>query len=182
MAKTGALQPRVVEPAAALVAAREGVERLLAAWDDGLYERLAAPNLSLDKPQPERKKELDGLRAAHGACRPDGSIEAENALRGEWWLACERGRLRVGLTLAPTQPPRVQELRTVSTLPLSSALAAAAAWGSCRVGATREGGGDSATLRLVCDKGQLDARLEAHPAGGLKSASLAPSEDAACVP
>jgi hypothetical protein len=216
MARTGALQPREAQPSPALVAAREGVDRLLAAWDDLLYESLAASNLSLDRPQARRKKELEALRVAHGACRPDGPIDAENALRGEWWLACDRGRVRVSLTLAPTSPPRVQHLETVSVLPLSPgleaaaatlaarvstsgpvqdllapgidptplarALAAASAWGSCRVGTTLKGGGDSATLRLACDKGELEARLERSPAGGLASASLAPGGDDSCVP
>jgi CubicO group peptidase (beta-lactamase class C family) len=216
MARTGALQPREAQPSAALVAAREGVDRLLSAWDDLLYESLAASNLSLDRPQARRKKELEALRVAHGTCRPEGPIDAENALRGEWWLACDRGRVRVSLTLAPTAPPRVQHLETVSVLPLSPgleaaaatltarvstsgpvqdllasgidptpiarALAAASAWGGCRVGTTRAGGGDRATLRLVCDKGELEARLEASPTGGLTSMSLAPAGDDSCVP
>ena len=216
MAKTGALEPRVVEPSAALRSAHDGVLRLLAAWDDALYLSLAADNLSLDLPQARRSQKFAELRAAHGACRADGPIQAENALRGGRWLACERGRLRVSLTLAPSEPPRLQQLETVSALPLAPVLAAAAAklvarvggsgpvdelvaagvdpapvarlldaaaaWGRCRLGPTLEGGGVSATLRLECDKGRLDARLEAAAAGGLKSASLAPGDDEACVP
>jgi hypothetical protein len=32
----------------------------------------------------------------------------ENALRGDWTMTCERGRLRAAITLAPTNPPSVQ--------------------------------------------------------------------------
>ena len=34
----------------------------------------------------------------------------ENALRGQWTIPCERGALRVSITLAPTMPPLVQFL------------------------------------------------------------------------
>ena len=215
MARTGALQPRVVQPAPALVSARDTVLRLLAAWDDALYESLAADNLSLDRPAAERARELAELRQAHGTCRPDGPIAAENALRGVSWLACERGRLKLRLTLAPTQPPRVQHLELSSVRALSPALEAgatalaariggagpadfvaagvdsapilrqleaAAAWGRCRPGPTLEGGGERATVRFDCEKGPLEARLEASAAGGLSAVRLAPGDDEACVP
>jgi len=143
----------------------------------------------------------------------------ENALRGEWGLGCDRGRLRLSLTLAPTQPPRVQYLEAVSVLPLSPALeaaaaglakgigrsdgvgslpgglaptadrsavgrllAAAAAYGACRVGPTRQGGGDAATVRLLCDSGGLEARMEVDPRGALLSLALTPGPEEACVP
>ena len=37
-----------------------------------------------------------------------GSPTVENALRGDWTMACDRGPLRVAITLAPTNPPKVQ--------------------------------------------------------------------------
>ena len=36
--------------------------------------------------------------------------EVENALRGQWTMNCEKGKLQVAITLAPTMPPRVQFL------------------------------------------------------------------------
>ena len=75
---------------------------------------LAADNLELDVPRARRRQEFEELRVRHGACHPDGALAAENALRGAWTLACERGRLRVSVTLAPTLPPRVQALETTS--------------------------------------------------------------------
>ena len=216
MARTGALQPRVVQPSPELESARDSVLRLLAAWDDAVYEGLAADNLSLDRPAAERARQLAQLRQAHGACRADGPVEAENALRGASWLACERGRVRLELTLAPTEPPRVQHLELVSVLALSPSLEAAAralaarigeagaaadflaanvdpapalrqlqaaaAWGRCRPGPTLEGGGLRATLRFDCEKGPLEARIEAAPAGGLTALRLAPGEGETCVP
>ena len=112
--RTGALKPRVTQPSPALLAAREGVERLLARWDDRVADGLAADNLDLDMPRDRRRRSFEELRRVHGACRPGGVIEAENALRGQWTLACERGAIRVAVTLAPTAPPRVQALDTTS--------------------------------------------------------------------
>ena len=112
--RTGSLKPRVPQPAPALLAARESVDRLLAHWDDRVADSLSADNLDLDVPRERRRRLFEKLQRAHGACRPEGPIEAENALRGQWTLACEHGRLRVAVTLAPTAPPRVQALDTTS--------------------------------------------------------------------
>jgi hypothetical protein len=45
-----------------------------------------------------------------GPCRNEGPFAVENALRGQWMMQCERGRVRVAITLAPTMPPKVQYL------------------------------------------------------------------------
>jgi CubicO group peptidase (beta-lactamase class C family) len=108
LSRTGGLQARIAVPAPALVAMRDAVNQLIERWDEELAERIAAENLFLDLSKDRRKRALDTLRAKVGACRPDGAFEVENALRGQWMLACERGRARVGITLAPTMPPLVQ--------------------------------------------------------------------------
>jgi CubicO group peptidase (beta-lactamase class C family) len=111
LAKAGGLQPRVVQPSPALQTARDDVSRLIAHWDDTLAERLAAVNLFMDRSRDRRRAEIAGLRATVGACTSaDGFDVVENALRGEWTMPCERGNLRVAITLAPTMPPRVQYL------------------------------------------------------------------------
>jgi CubicO group peptidase (beta-lactamase class C family) len=120
--RTGALKPRVPQPSPALLAAREGVDRLLARWDDRVADGLAADNLDLDVPRERRRRLFEELRQTHGACRADGAIEVENALRGQWTLACEHGRLRVAVTLAPTVPPRVQALDTTSIPALGASM------------------------------------------------------------
>jgi serine-type D-Ala-D-Ala carboxypeptidase/endopeptidase len=71
---------------------------------------MAADNLYLDAPKAARRAQLDRVRAQVGLCRGTVSpIDAENALRGVWTIACERGWVRVGITLAPTVPPLVQQ-------------------------------------------------------------------------
>ena len=75
------------------------------------FARIAAENLFLDQAKDRRRKALDDLHAQVGACTPgSGFDEVENALRGTWTMPCERGTLRVTITLAPTMPPTVQFL------------------------------------------------------------------------
>ena len=120
---TGALQPRVPVPAPALAEAQDAVNRLIDRWDDVVADRIAAVNLFLDESKPRRRASIDRARAQLGACRPAGAIEAENALRGTWKLACDRGTLRVAVTLAPTAPPRVQLLTVTPVVRPEPALA-----------------------------------------------------------
>jgi len=115
--RTGALQPRVVQPSPALLAAQKDVTQLILKWDDSLASRIAADNLFLDATADRRAARIQELKTKHGSCRPASSIEAENALRGRWRMKCERGWLDVNITLAPTMPPRVQLLNVQSTLP-----------------------------------------------------------------
>ncbi|HEX2344917.1 MAG TPA: serine hydrolase domain-containing protein [Vicinamibacterales bacterium] len=111
LAKTGGLQPRTVRPSTALVEARDAVSKLVASWDDALADKIAAENLFMDRSKDRRRKEFEDLRATVGSCSPPTSFDVvENALRGQWTMGCERGKLQVAITLAPTMPPTVQYL------------------------------------------------------------------------
>jgi CubicO group peptidase (beta-lactamase class C family) len=111
LARTGALQPRVVQPSPALVSARDAVARLIVRWDDAAADRLAAENLYLDESKDRRRAAIAQLLSEVGACAAGSGFDrVENALRGDWTMPCERGRLRVAITLAPTNPPAVQFL------------------------------------------------------------------------
>ncbi|HWK09611.1 MAG TPA: serine hydrolase domain-containing protein, partial [Vicinamibacterales bacterium] len=119
LARTGALQPRVAQPSPALVDARDAVAGLLVKWDDAVADRIAAQNLYLDESKDRRRAAIAKLVAASGACAAGSGFDrVENALRGEWTVRCARGDLRVAITLAPTNPPRVQFL---SVAPATSA-------------------------------------------------------------
>jgi CubicO group peptidase (beta-lactamase class C family) len=110
LARTGGLKKREAQPSPALIAARDAVSRLVTTWDDGLADSIAAANLFLDRSKDRRRREIEVLRSAVGECRADARFDVENALRGQWTMACERGALRVAITLAPTMPPKVQFL------------------------------------------------------------------------
>jgi CubicO group peptidase (beta-lactamase class C family) len=111
LANARAIHPRSPRASPALTDARNAVSRLIVRWDDAAADAIAAGNLYLDRSKPRRKAEIDVLRAAVGACTPGGGFDSvENALRGQWTMNCERGKLQVAITLAPTMPPRVQYL------------------------------------------------------------------------
>ena len=117
--RTGGLKPRTPQPSNALVTARAAVNRLIERWDDGEAKAIAADNLFLDAPMEPRRKQVEAIRARLGVCRADGSFDVENAMRGTWKMTCDRGSLRVAITLAPTMPPKVQlwEITPVGQLP-----------------------------------------------------------------
>ena len=117
LAATGGLQPRVPQPSLSLLAAKDAVSRLITGWDDKLADSIAADNLFLDESRERHRARFEQLRTRHGACRPDVGFDVENALRGVWKMTCDRGSLRVGITLAPTMPPRVQSLSVTSIMP-----------------------------------------------------------------
>lgn len=116
LAKTGGLQPRVPQPSPALTEARDAVSRLIINWDDALADEVAAMNLYRDRSKDRRQKEIETLRAKVGTCTAPATFDyVENWLRGQWTMKCERGDLRVSITLAPTIPPRVQHLEVASS-------------------------------------------------------------------
>jgi hypothetical protein len=195
LADTGALHARVVQPSPALLQAKTDVTRLMTKWDRRFAASVVADNFFLDESAERWEARLQKRHDDHGACTAEDTIDAENALRGTWRMNCDRGWLRVSVTLAPTQPPRIQYLQVHSTLPPTAPMLAAidaarsriateaAAWGTCRVG--EPVGGDGAlvsAIRLACDKGGLIASLQLDDSGRLKELWLSPAADQACVP
>lgn len=153
--KTGALIPREPTAAKALVETQTVVNRLMREWNDKAASAIAADNLFLDQPAASRKAQLDELRTKHGACTHDGRLSAENALRGTWTLACDRGWMEVAVTLAPTSPPKVQYWGVRSVLPPSDRLAETAT----RLAALAASWSD-ATVRQIAGDAVDQARLK----------------------
>ena len=118
MAKTGALQPRVPQPSSALVDAKASVSRLVLNWNDALADSVAAVNLFLDRSRDRRQAEIAKLLSDVGPCRSADAFDVvENSLRGQWIMPCDRGSLRVSITLAPTIPTTVQYLEVTRVPP-----------------------------------------------------------------
>jgi CubicO group peptidase (beta-lactamase class C family) len=121
LAKTGGLERRTPQPSDALVAARDAFSRLVLRWDDAQADKVAAMNLFLDVSKDRRQKQIDELKSKVGACTAPPAFEnVENALRGSWLMKCERGDLRVSITLAPTMPPKVQFMEVTAPPPGAS--------------------------------------------------------------
>ena len=131
LAKTGGLQPRLPQPSPQLVEMRDAVSQLVIEWDDQAADRMAAMNLFLDRSKDRRQKEIADLRAKVGQCTAPARFDSvENWLRGQWTMKCERGDLRVSVTLAPTIPPGVQYL---DVRPAPAAAAPAGPASACRM-------------------------------------------------
>jgi hypothetical protein len=122
VADAGAAPARRIRPSTELEAARRDVERLLERWDDALVARLFAMNVELDEPLEHRRAVLESLREVHGPLRPDETEtpQSETPLHVAWWLAGERGRVRIAIRLDPESPSRVQTF-LVTSVPEPSA-------------------------------------------------------------
>jgi CubicO group peptidase (beta-lactamase class C family) len=156
LARTGGLKRRTPQPSSALTAARAAINRLIDRWDDVEARAIAADNLFLDAPMERRRSQVDAIRSRLGACRPDGAFDAENALRGTWKMTCDRGFLRVAITLAPTVPPRVQFWEITPVGPLPAAVDAAVKAVTGLIGTS-----DCAALTALLDTG-ADAEAAAR--------------------
>lgn len=122
LAKTGGLERRKPQPSPTLVEMRDSVSRLIVKWDDAEADRMAAMNLYRDRAKERRRKEIEAFREQVGVCAMPASFDSvENWLRGQWTMKCERGDLRVNITLAPTMPPRVQHLEVRRATPAAPA-------------------------------------------------------------
>ena len=108
--RTGGLKPRQIPAPPVLTSTRDAIFGLWSNWDDVKAGSVAANNLFVDIPAPQRKAEIERIKARVGACSDVTAVEPENLLRGVFRLNCERGTVRVMFTLAPTQPPTVQHL------------------------------------------------------------------------
>ena len=165
LAKTGALQRRVIGPSPILTSTRDTISGLWNNWDSATFDKIAANNLAMDLPGASRKAEVEALKSKVGACRAPDEVHAENLLRGRFRMSCERGEVETVFTLAPTNPPTVQYLRFERIGPLSVAMKThadeTAAKMSCRVGDILGGDGErESNIRMECKSGPAVAQLK----------------------
>jgi CubicO group peptidase (beta-lactamase class C family) len=108
--KSGGLQKRELPAAPILTSTRDHIVNLWKAWDDAEAKKIAAMNLFLDAPVAQRREEIRKLQQEVGVCVAASPVTAENWLRGQFSMKCDRGTIGVSFTMAPTQPPTVQHL------------------------------------------------------------------------
>jgi CubicO group peptidase (beta-lactamase class C family) len=126
--RTEAAPIRRTRRSAATEAARDAVEALIAEWNDDVAAGLFAMNVPLDEPIASRRRFIEGLRERHGVLRRDESepVESLTAFHASWWLAGDRGRVRVEILLSPELPPKVQTFALTSVPEPPAALRSAA--------------------------------------------------------
>lgn len=138
MRRTGGLVERKLPPSGVLLTMREALLALWQNWDEAKAQSIAANNLFKDVPAPQRRAEIDRIRKELGACQPAGELEPENLLRGRFRMNCERGFVDTFFTLAPTNPPLIQQLRFAPTRHLTEAARTAAEALAALIGAPAE--------------------------------------------
>ena len=188
--KTGALQPRQLPPSAELLATREAILRVWNGKDQRDLEKLSADNLFLDTNAALRMKRIEQLQAQAGACRDPGPMQPDNLLRGGFRIPCEKGIVSIYFTLAPTMPPKVQNLALgfiPNLSPAEQKSVEKVGAGNCRVAellsrTTADSGPTQATVRLECDQGPLLARVDLAGDGKLTHVTLVKPDDQACTP
>lgn len=108
LTRSGAFPVRATPPSAGLQAMAAAVQRMYAAGDVMAAREALAMNVLLDRDAPRRNAEIAALKAKLGACRAAEPITADNAMSTMLTFPCERGALRVRVTLAPTTPTAMQ--------------------------------------------------------------------------
>ena len=90
--------------------AQLSVNRLLSRWDDNLGRATFDPGSLQYSWFSTIAQDLQKLALAHGACAPDGDLEASNATQASWRVRCARGAIDFSVWLNPATRPRVQLL------------------------------------------------------------------------
>jgi len=100
------------EPAVSndLAAAYRTAGAIFAAGDVAIARDQLAMNFLLDRDVAGWSRELAELRAQVGECETSSPISATGALSGNFTWRCTHNRIEGSLSLAPTNPPRIQEL------------------------------------------------------------------------
>ena len=111
LAQSGAFPARTTPLNAAQKDIARAVERMYESSDVlAARERLAA-NVLLDQSVDPRNARIAELRKELGACRLADSQEAESAMSMTLAFNCARGKLKVKIVLAPTEPATIQTLQ-----------------------------------------------------------------------
>jgi CubicO group peptidase (beta-lactamase class C family) len=98
------------EPSPGLIAMRDAAAAIYARGDVAAAPGALAGNVLLDRDAAHRNAELSRLKTDLGACARPVSLTPQSLLEGEAVWACDRGRLRARLLLAPTAQPSLQSL------------------------------------------------------------------------
>jgi CubicO group peptidase (beta-lactamase class C family) len=109
--KAGLLEARKAAVSGALAAAYRGSTQIFTRGDVAAAGDILAMNFLLDRSAEGWARDLERLRRQVGECDTTPPIRATGQLSGEFTWRCAHGRVRGSLLLAPTNPPRIQELR-----------------------------------------------------------------------
>ena len=110
LVRSGGFPARAPALSGGLQAMLDAALRIYAKGDVTSEPQALAMNLLLDRDAGLRNAEIAGLKEKTGACAAAPPYSADTAMGGTFELACERGKLKVTLLLAPTVPASLQRL------------------------------------------------------------------------
>ncbi len=109
--KAGFLKERSVSVSEALAGAYRAVGAIYAKGEVAAGGDVVAMNFLLDQDAAGWKRELAKLKREVGECDTTTPVVATSALSGDFTWRCVHGRAAGSVSLAPTQPPRIQSLQ-----------------------------------------------------------------------
>ncbi|HJS56798.1 MAG TPA: serine hydrolase domain-containing protein [Vicinamibacteria bacterium] len=109
--KAGLLKGRTLPVSDALAAAYRAAGTIYARGDINAAADMLAMNFVLDRAPEGRARDLDRVRKEVGECNTSTPLTATGQHSGEFTWDCAHGRVKGSLLLAPTIPPRIQELK-----------------------------------------------------------------------
>ncbi|HET7292324.1 MAG TPA: serine hydrolase domain-containing protein [Vicinamibacteria bacterium] len=109
--KAGLLEGRSLPVSEALAAAYRAAGAIYARGDVTAAGDVLAMNFVLDRSAEGWVRDLERLRRQVGECDASAPIKPTGRLSGEFSWRCAHGRVKGSLLLAPTVPPRLQELK-----------------------------------------------------------------------
>ncbi len=109
--KTGFFKDRSPQVSAELADAYRTVGSVFARGDVASSNDQLAMNFLLDRDAAGWRRDLENLKKRVGDCNTTAPISANHALAGQFTWRCAFGRVTGSILLAPTKPPRIQELK-----------------------------------------------------------------------
>jgi D-alanyl-D-alanine-carboxypeptidase/D-alanyl-D-alanine-endopeptidase len=115
--KAGLLQRRAVPVGADLALAYRTAGDFYRQGDVAGSAQQLAMNFLMDRDAAGWRRDLAGLKKKVGQCDTTAPVTATSVLAGEFVWRCEHGRVAGSVLLAPTKPPRIQEIKLAPKAP-----------------------------------------------------------------
>jgi hypothetical protein len=115
--RAGRLTPRSFMPSSALSAAYATVGKMFTTGSVTSAGDVLAMNFLMDRDAEHWGRALSELKAQVGTCETAAPIAPTGALSGNFVWACQHGRVKGQVLLAPTPAPRIQALALTRATP-----------------------------------------------------------------
>ena len=115
-----------LQPHRSVASIRSTIDQALVSNDFNAITPLFSGNVAMDEALGKRAATVAALAGAHGRLTPEPGVTVRTATQVSWWLAGQRGRVGISITLTPHAQPQVQVLNITSVMQPSALLEDAA--------------------------------------------------------